>query len=147
LPDALASYLSRAMERPFSWDGFDCFLFCADWELEQTGLDLAAGFRGTYSTERQARHLMKAQGGIIELAKRCCDPHLLPANYRAGRGDIGLVQVPLMVRGRRRIEVPAGAICFSGDVWVVKSVDGLTAAQFPVLAAWQFKPVRWSAHG
>ena len=47
--------LETMKERPFVWGTFDCCLFAADIVQALTGVDYAAGYRGTYHSEAEAR--------------------------------------------------------------------------------------------
>lgn len=51
----LAQTLQAAMTRPFSWGEHDCCLFAADCVQAVTGVDVAADFRGTYTTPLGAK--------------------------------------------------------------------------------------------
>lgn len=59
--DALLSeYLAYVRRMPFVWGEHDCALHSANAVLAMTGTDIAAAFRGRYST---------AQGSMIALAR------------------------------------------------------------------------------
>ena len=47
---------------------WDCCLFGADCVNATTGVDLAAKFRGTYSTPKQALQMFEDCGGMEELS-------------------------------------------------------------------------------
>jgi hypothetical protein len=51
------------MAAPFAWGTNDCALMVADIYHEVTGLDLAEGIRGTYSTEYEAMRKIVELGG------------------------------------------------------------------------------------
>lgn len=55
----LAQFLIDSASKPFKWGDFDCVLFSADGVLAQTGVDLAAEYRNTYSTKKEAYSLIE----------------------------------------------------------------------------------------
>lgn len=72
--------------RPHAWGSFDCVLAAADLVHVQTGADLAAAFRGTYSDEAGARALLSrlADGTLAGLLDT-----VLPRRIeRPRRGDV-----------------------------------------------------------
>jgi len=89
-PRILNALLARAARDSFEWGRFDCVLFAADTVKALTGVDLAADFRGRYSTALEARRLIDRLGGDLEEIVN----ERLPMQYKAfaGRGDIALIQ-------------------------------------------------------
>ncbi|MBQ4840047.1 hypothetical protein J8M00_27205 [Pseudoalteromonas luteoviolacea] len=87
----LQRYLDSCEDTPFAWGKFDCCLFVADWLLVRNGVDVAAKFRGRYSTAIGAKRRLTRLGfcDIQSVFKH----HLKPVeiNY-AQRGDIALVE-------------------------------------------------------
>lgn len=73
----LRAFLRAARERRFEWGRHDCLLFCADWVARHTGRDLAAPWRGTYASEREARALIRRHGGMVSLIDLASFGHLL----------------------------------------------------------------------
>ncbi len=64
---ALRAQVDLARERLFEWGVNDCGLFAADCVLAVTGTDLAAAFRGKYTTAAgNRRALMRLGEGSIE---------------------------------------------------------------------------------
>ncbi len=51
-----------AADRPFSWGQNDCLIRCGIWVEEATGEDHYSAWIGQYSTESDARTLMRARG-------------------------------------------------------------------------------------
>ncbi|MGO4127803.1 hypothetical protein AB4Z01_25640 [Inquilinus sp. YAF38] len=78
---------------PFVLGRMDCSLWAADWVLRQTGVDLAASWRGTYGTEREYMRLLLAEGGLVRVAAtamtRLGARRVAPADARAG--DVGII--------------------------------------------------------
>lgn len=132
----LDRYVHAAMARRWAWGEVDCFLFVADWVERATGLDPAGVWRGAYTTEREARRLMKRHGGPLALAARGLAAAGCAATTAPGRGDVALVRVPLKEWRGRLIVVPVGAICLRGGLWMVRVRDGLVFRNFGVLQAW-----------
>jgi hypothetical protein len=67
-PERLAAVLAQHQRTPFVWGEHDCCLFAASVVQALTGVDPAAGWRGTYSTEEQAQALIEEAGGLLALA-------------------------------------------------------------------------------
>ena len=64
----LRRYMMEATKKEFSWGSFDCAMNAADSVLCITGVDLAAQFRGTYSTEEEAYEVLRSHGYADMLA-------------------------------------------------------------------------------
>lgn len=63
-PQLLDQFIvSRAGVR-FEWGAFDCAMFAADWVLLACGVDLAAAWRGKYSSAAGADALLRRDGGL-----------------------------------------------------------------------------------
>lgn len=135
MSDALSQFLSDAGRRPFIWGQSDCLMFLADWWMQRTGVDPARGFRSVYRDERGARRVMFNAGGIEKHITNCLGTSA-QMSLAPQRGDIALVKLPLMLRGRRLIMAPVGAICVSEQMWAIKAKAGITAGNFPVMQAW-----------
>lgn len=64
---ALAAIIEQHRDTPFAWGVHDCCLWSATAAQAQTGTDLAARWRGTYSSRSEARALIARDfGGEIE---------------------------------------------------------------------------------
>lgn len=78
---------------PFVFGQMDCSMWAASWVQQQTGVDLAADWRGQYNTEAEYRRLLLAEGGIVRVAaramKRLGAKQIPPAD--AQPGDIGII--------------------------------------------------------
>lgn len=59
---ALRAFIDTRRKTPFSWGKHDCCLFACDALKAIHGVDLAAGFRGTYSTAVGAGKVMLRMG-------------------------------------------------------------------------------------
>jgi hypothetical protein len=94
--EKLDALLFERREWPFAWGSHDCALFACDAILAMTGVDLAADFRGKYSSEATAAEAMQAfcgkQGATIEdVAEKVCAQHGLEELEHpllARRGDV-----------------------------------------------------------
>lgn len=106
--------VAQRLREPFAWGGNDCCLFAADDVLALTGVDHAAGWRGTYSDARSAARVLAELGGLQALAERA-GPRVAPLG--ACVGDVGLV----VHDGRELL-----AVC-AGEVWLAPTAGGLAA--------------------
>jgi hypothetical protein len=91
-PEALAAYIDRKRNEPFSWGVNDCCLFGADWIQLCTGLDPAATLRGTYDRALSGVRVLEKHGGLIGTIQA----HMEPLGFKpigqgfAARGDIAV---------------------------------------------------------
>lgn len=89
----LAAHQRVGNTTPFILGRMDCSLWAADWVLGQTGVDLAASWRGAYGTEREYMRLLLAGGGLIRVAARAMARlgarQVAPADAQAG--DVGII--------------------------------------------------------
>ena len=96
-PERLQRFLERRQEQRFKWGVQDCALFACDAVVEMTGVDLAADFRGQYSTAHSARRAIKifAHGGLADVAEKVAGKHHIAEVEvaLAQRGDIALVEM------------------------------------------------------
>lgn len=138
LADVLIAYLGAAGRAPFRWGGLDCFLFVADWIERVTGIDPAGAYRGAYTTPREARALIRANGGALAFAERLLTQAGLMETSDAMTGDVGLVHAALAIGTERRtVMVPVGGICTGVRGWAVKTAGAsLTVAPCPLIRAW-----------
>jgi len=114
-PDALSEYIERKRRAPFAWGSNDCCLFAADWILMATGCDLAASFRGQYSSALGAMRMLRPFGNAVGIA--VSDARLSEVdNTKAQRGDIV---------SKHTLKGPALGICL-GSVSAFVARDGLS---------------------
>jgi hypothetical protein len=104
---------------PFALGKMDCSLFAADWVLMQTGVDLAAGWRGQYSTEAEYKRLLSAEGNLVRVAARAMKKirarQIPPAE--AEPGDIGII-----------VTEKGPALAIRGQMaWLAKTGDQLSS--------------------
>jgi hypothetical protein len=91
-PEALAAYIDRKRNEPFTWGVNDCCLFGADWIQLCTGLDPAATLRGTYNSALSGVRVLENHGGLIGTIQA----HMEPLGFKpigqgfAARGDIAV---------------------------------------------------------
>jgi len=131
-PTPLSRFLSAAATRGFAWGRHDCMLFAADWAKALTGVDPAAGWRGTYLDETEARAVLSAAGGPeaqMHRALKRCGWRRIGAGP-AAPGDIALAVPP------RHADACAGIVAQSGRVALLTR-GGLVVWPIPVLAAWR----------
>lgn len=127
MPPELQAYLHAAMARPFARPHDDCCTLVADWIVERTGIDPAAGFRGAYADLRGALRLIRGAGGFLAMWK----VHMTLAGFDETSdpavGDVGVVRDGL---GREvaAIRVPGA--------WAGKTERGLHIEDLPMLCAW-----------
>ena len=83
----LSDYLASVASRPFKWGEHDCALHIANAVAAITGDDIAADFRGKYSTELgSARALKRFGAGTLEATIDTLLDPIEPAF--AQRGDV-----------------------------------------------------------
>jgi hypothetical protein len=90
-------FLEASLSRSFAYGTNDCCLWVADAVLELTGTDIAATFRGRYSSRTEAARVAQDFAGRRSLAalmeKVGAQYGLIPVSVSfAQRGDIVLVQ-------------------------------------------------------
>lgn len=96
-PLRLEKFLAEAEQKTFEWGSFDCCLFSCDAVLATTGVDLAAGFRGQYSSELGAAKLLTRYRGVPGVAWKIAAEHgiLEVPVLMAQRGDVVMIDSPL----------------------------------------------------
>jgi hypothetical protein len=89
----LAAHIRHGDATPFELGVMDCSLWAADWVRICTGRDLAAGWRGQYSTRREYMRLLLCDGGLVRVTARAMQAigATLVAPAGAQPGDIGIV--------------------------------------------------------
>ena len=123
----LAEYLASRAAVPFSRGAGDCCIFVADWVLEKTGIDPAAGLRG-YSDDRGAMLRIGRAGGFEGLARQALgDTAGLEETELPQPGDVGLVEVGGCL---------TLAIKTATD-WACKESDGLAILPAKARLAWR----------
>lgn len=110
-PTLLVDFIDARRDTPFVWGVSDCCLFAADAVHAITGIDFAAGRRGTYDDARGALALIEAAGGVAGLVPF----DEIDTGY-AQRGDV----VMLDMDGRDVLAVHLG------DVIAGQGPDGIT---------------------
>ena len=109
----LAVWLAACRQRPFAWGRHDCALFIADAVEAMTGEDLAAGWRGRYSTALGARRVLRRAGHDSPLdVVAAALPEVLPA--AALPGDVAAI--PAETEG----DWPALGIVQGAQVYVLR---------------------------
>src|SRR5579859_2971585 len=95
----LENYIRAHRDRKFKYGRFDCCLMCADAIQTMTGTDIAAEFRGRYSTRTEALHAIAEITGKLTIqsaAEHAARAHRLPEipTLMASRGDMVLIKRP-----------------------------------------------------
>jgi hypothetical protein len=85
-----AEFARGRRNEPFAWGSNDCCLFAADAVIAITGEDPAKDLRG-YSTALQAARIVKAHGGMAQMATTLLGPQISP--LMANVGDVVLVDI------------------------------------------------------
>jgi hypothetical protein len=91
-------FLREREKMPFAWGTNDCALFAADAILANTGIDIAADFRGKYTTQLGAlRTIQEVTGGtsVADAAAYCANKHGLLEHTHpllAKRGDLVVIE-------------------------------------------------------
>jgi hypothetical protein len=132
---ALDEFLRAHQNRRFEYGKWDCCLFVCDAIIEITGVDLAATYRGKYSTRAGALRTIGEQTGAASIraaAENAALLHGMPEVpiLRARRGDMVLVK-----RGR---DYSLGIVALNGREVILPSKRGLWRLQLSrALRAWQ----------
>ena len=111
----------------FEWGTHDCCLWAANLVLAITGHDVAADFRGKYSTAKGAVEILEAGEGIATLwTKHLCAEPVSP--LFASIGDVVLAELD----GQETM-----AVC-NGDTLLATGLTGLCALPMSAaLKAWR----------
>ena len=131
----LDSFLGAHANRRFEYGTWDCCLFVCEAIAAMTGVDLAASYRGQYSTRAGARRLIGEQFGtvsILAVAENAAAAHDMPEVPvpHAQRGDMVLV-----ARGR---DYSPGLVALNGREAIVTSKRGLWRLPLSrAVRAWQ----------
>lgn len=128
----LADFLAASARRRVVYGEWDCCLFVADWIKARTGRDPAAGWRGTYSTEKGAAKLLRRRGGIVRHFALVAAEHGLRPVARAAEGDVGVLSQPA---AGGRMELVAG-IC-TGPRWALLLERGIVSGPAAPVASWR----------
>lgn len=113
LPDwrpRLVAYLEEVRTRPFAYGAHDCALFAAAAVLAMTGTDLAADYRGRYTSLKEGLKL--AGASHLQILRQHFEP--IPTAF-AGVGDLAMIG---------EVGFPALGI-FEGEHILVLREDGL----------------------
>jgi hypothetical protein len=136
----LAEYLASMRARRWQPGLLDCGVFMADWVWRLTGIDPIADVRGSYSTEREFRRIVRHEGGLMVSCGRRLASVGFTETDKPGAGDIAIVLAPYAKRGDRMQRRPTGAICVSAGMRAVITSDmGLVIAGdagLPIARVW-----------
>lgn len=79
-------FMDRGYSRVYKPGVTDCAIYCADMVEAITGVDPAAGWRGTYSTEEEIAQILDATGGLVNLVSSIIGYPVAPLQAR--RADV-----------------------------------------------------------
>jgi len=128
----LADYLVAASRRPWVTGTDDCTTHPADWAATWGGGDPMAAWRGRYSTDEGALHLVEAAGGLVALFDQGLRSIGATVVDSPDIGDVGVIHA----LGEDRDLVEVGAI-FTGPRWSFRSAHGLIFASAEPLKVWR----------
>ncbi len=117
----LGAYVDRTIDLPWRWGQQDCTMWVADWCLARWNIDPAHRFRGTYSTELEARAIT-ARG----LAATVTPEIPLRRKSQPDCGDIGVIEI----NGH---EVAA---IWDGAHWIIRTQHGVGMVRGVDIAIW-----------
>lgn len=123
----MTDFLRRHAALPFVWGHHDCLMWLADWILEVRGIDPAAAWRGSYTTQPGALRVIVKAGGMVAHVERVVAPLGIRRTDEPARGDIAVVDAP---EGQR------GAIVLSRSV-ARHGHGGIVVQRLPIIAAWR----------
>lgn len=112
----LSAYVETCRTTPYDPGKHDCVLFAAGCIEAMTGVDLAAGWRGNYSTITEAIRAFRKAGyvNLLDLAEQHFEE--VPVG-RALSGDIAIIESD--------DDIGWNAGVFNGEVVFVLRVDGI----------------------
>lgn len=119
--------VSENYNKKFEWGTHDCFLWSANLVLAITGTDIAENLRGTYSTAKDAKHILKEFGGLAGLVTEYTGKEPV-SPLLAAVGDLVLTDYT----GQHTM-----AVC-NGETLLATGVDGLVSLPMSAaLKAWR----------
>ena len=131
----LAEYLDQCCRRRWKWGVHDCTLFAADWVRTVTGVDPAAGWRGTYGSADECRDRLAMAGGLDAVVSRAMSGAGFIETRAPSCGDVGLIIAPTAADSMGMISAIR-----QHDLWVARGLRGIMAARFDVVKAWRVMP-------
>lgn len=116
----LATHIAACRTQEIAYGRWDCMLFAADAVIAMTGTDLAADFRGRYTTLRGGLRVLKRAGFADQLAliDRLVGPRTgwmdaRPGDVAAVMGEDGLPAVGIVQGAMIYVLGPVGGIALS----------------------------------
>lgn len=132
---ALSAFLIEQDHRIFEYGKWDCCLFACDAVAVMTGVDVAADYRGGYTTRRQALQAIRARTGkrtVLAVAESVTAAFDMPTIRiaLAQRGDVALLK-----RGR---DYSLGIVDLTGERIAVAAAEGLLRVPMQTaMTAWR----------
>ena len=88
------AFLRESRDKQFAWGSWDCCLWVGGALQSMTGVDLAAPFRGRYSSRVEGRKLLHEAGGVEAIFFSAGMPEI-PVTH-ARRGDVVMFRKTLI---------------------------------------------------
>lgn len=128
-PRELSAFLRERSSMPFVWGQNDCLMYPADLVLRLTGVDPAVKWRGKYSTEAEAKELLKIHGGVDGIITEGLGFRGDRNVKTGGRGDIVMVKTKWGITG--------GVIDDTGARFAVPVATDGNTVRMPLDLAWR----------
>lgn len=107
-------------------------MMACDWVLAETGVDPAERYRGDYSSDAEADALYE---NFVLIVRKEFKRAGLVETHSPVTGDVGIVEGPTAMHGRKTICRPVMAIR-TGGLWAAKAKQGVRAGDYPMIVAW-----------
>lgn len=130
-----------SLDHRFSWEGLgyvdgafenNCFTFPATWIEMQTGVDVAAAYRGLCRNQADGEALVASHGGLVALAEKQLSTVGARRVQNPASGDVGVIAVPEGAGDIKHV----GAIRF-GPMWAFLSPARVVSKKAEFVAAWR----------
>lgn len=128
----LDAYILAAAARPWRWGEMDCCQFANGWVRERCGVDVLAGW--SYADSASARRLLRAHGGLLDMARSAMATHGFRSTDDPESGDVGVLQID------SRDDMAIGGVALAircGRFWVARALRGVVSADGGEVIAWR----------
>lgn len=136
----MTEFVSRKMRGPLIWGQSDCFCVVADWVYERTGFDPGARWRGQYSTQDEARRILRREGGLVGLMSAVMSSFCGVSQGQLEAGDVCVAMTDAVYAGHRT-KAHVCAISVDGNMCVFKYRDNaatyLSAPLLEPVVSWR----------
>jgi len=140
--DSLDEFLAQERMRKWCWRDVNCAFWVADWIRSSTGIDPARDMRGQAASADEWYDVIKRRGGFMPIIGAAMDGHWL-RTQSPGRGDVGIVSVPVALCNRLPVVGAIAGICMApatANAWpmfVCRSLRGLYYERLAMVTAWR----------